>query len=186
MFCDRCGTHNPEDAKFCSNCGNTLSSGETPIGYQDLAHAVKPKRRKKKFLAAILVIAVIIAALCIAAALSGGEISFSTANIREAVTAKSVDPVTAEPVDATDVFSSDVGIIYMAAYIRNVPPDTEVSSVWTYIENGSDAMSDIIVIDGDCWVQFNLTSSDGFSEGDYKVDIYINGKIRKTLNFTVE
>lgn len=29
MFCEKCGTQNADDAKFCENCGNPLSSAET-------------------------------------------------------------------------------------------------------------------------------------------------------------
>ena len=30
MFCSHCGAENPEDAKFCSKCGNRIGVAETP------------------------------------------------------------------------------------------------------------------------------------------------------------
>ena len=30
MFCSKCGTENPEGAKFCSKCGNRLGAAVTP------------------------------------------------------------------------------------------------------------------------------------------------------------
>ena len=30
MFCAKCGTENPEEAKFCSECGNRLGAAATP------------------------------------------------------------------------------------------------------------------------------------------------------------
>ncbi len=38
MFCSKCGTENPEDAKFCSRCGAGMGAGAT--GAED---AVKPE-----------------------------------------------------------------------------------------------------------------------------------------------
>ena len=38
MFCSKCGTENPEDAKFCSKCGAGMGAGAT--GAED---AVKPE-----------------------------------------------------------------------------------------------------------------------------------------------
>ncbi|MFO7997174.1 MAG: zinc-ribbon domain-containing protein [Dehalococcoidia bacterium] len=31
MFCPKCGTENPEDAKFCSKCGAGLGAAATPV-----------------------------------------------------------------------------------------------------------------------------------------------------------
>ncbi len=30
MFCPKCGTENPEEAKFCSKCGAGLGAAATP------------------------------------------------------------------------------------------------------------------------------------------------------------
>ena len=30
MFCSKCGTENPDEAKFCSECGNRLGAAATP------------------------------------------------------------------------------------------------------------------------------------------------------------
>jgi len=38
MFCSKCGTENPEDAKFCSKCGAGMGAGAT--GTED---AIKPE-----------------------------------------------------------------------------------------------------------------------------------------------
>lgn len=34
MYCTQCGTQNPDDAKFCSDCGNRLIAESTNIGTQ--------------------------------------------------------------------------------------------------------------------------------------------------------
>ena len=206
MFCQNCGTQAEEGTLFCKNCGASLGTPAQQQPPQQNYYApqqpytqpqygqgvpsaqVPVKKKKKGGLIALIIVLALVAVLIVAAILNGGEISFSTANVSEAYMAASVDPYTSEPIDITDVFyQSETTEVYAAALIRNVPDDTKISAIWYYIPTGESVASENdIYTDEDMWVNFSLYLPSGFALGDYKVEIYINDKLKETLNFTVE
>jgi hypothetical protein len=130
--------------------------------------------------------------VALTAALSACSASFSTANISTAVLAKDVQGDNYDPVDPTSTFSPDQPVINLVVTLKNAPSDTKVKAVWTAVAvSGAPANIEIdqaeIVMEGSSNVHFTLSrpSSGAWPVGRYKVDIYLDGKLDKTLGFTV-
>lgn len=198
MFCPKCGVKSEEGARFCTGCGTPLAvkpadvvrqpfqqnpSHESPPPYSE------PQLKKKKGCLIVAgVAAFLLLVLIILAVMNGGEISFTTAHFSEAYMASKINPETSEPVVKTEVFPKrSTTKIYAVALVKNIPGDTKLSAVWYHIPTGSSLRTENdIVTDKDMWVNFNLTNPRGFVAGEYKVDLMINGKVEKTLQFRVE
>lgn len=196
MFCQNCGTKSEEGAKFCIGCGAPLQGRPAEAGRQKFQQSPSPDvqplyqqpppKKKRGCLIAGGVAALLMTVLIILAIMNGGEISFSTANYSEAYMASKINPETSEPVMKTEVFpKQSTTKIYAVALMKNIPGETKLSAIWSHIASGSNIKNDI-TIDKDMWVNFNLTNPRGFVAGEYKVDLLINDKLKKTLNFKVE
>lgn len=120
------------------------------------------------------------------------EFSASTATVSNAVMAKDVKGDTFEPSGITDSFSSDQGKFHAVVTISNAPSDTAVKAVWTAVDLGGVAPPSTLISEtelkssGTRNLDFSLApSGPAWPPGSYKVDIYLNGKLNRTLNFTV-
>jgi hypothetical protein len=184
MFCDKCGAENPENSEFCGSCGTVILSENVHESMPDTADI--HKRKRKGLWTVILSIAALLAAFVVIAVLNGGEFSFTTARFTDAVMASQIDPQSLEPVTATDVFPKTADVIYVTTFVKNVPPGTKVSAVWVYIPTGETLEGDPEILNGDAQVQFNVTMTNDFTIGEYKVDLLINDKVKQTLYFKVE
>lgn len=199
MFCSQCGKKAEDGAKFCAGCGAAIAGQSFGAGSQQphprpqqqirdnfskFAHLTK----RKGCLVAAGIVAFLFLLLIILAVLNGGEISFSTARISEAYMASKIDPVTSEPLIKKDIFPKrSTTRIYATALAKNIPSDTKFSAIWYHIPSGSNIRSENDVIaNKDMWLNFSLTNPRGFVAGEYKVEILINDKVKKTLNFKVE
>jgi hypothetical protein len=140
----------------------------------------------KRILASIaLLVAVSAAAVACSA-------SYSTANISSAVLAKSVDADFA-PVDPTTTFPTDQAVIHLALTLKNVPSDTTVKAVWTAVDVGTAAPADTKIDElektindsGNIDFTISLPSTGAWPVGKYKVEVYLDGKLKKTLEFSV-
>jgi len=86
MFCQKCGTENPETATFCMKCGNPIN--------QD---AVPEKKKSKKTLWIVGIITILILLLCITPA---GYAYYKVKNFIATYTPTSTNvPKTAIPTD---------------------------------------------------------------------------------------
>ncbi|NTV89918.1 MAG: zinc ribbon domain-containing protein [Clostridiales bacterium] len=165
--------------------------GQYQYGQQQYQQPVK-KKRKKGCLITVIIVALVIIGLIVAAVLNGGEIGFSTANISEAYMASMINPETSEPLLKTSSFPQAATTeIFATALVKNVPGDTVISAIWYYLpSDGSEAQSmrseNDVTADSDMWVNFSLYKPDGFVAGNYKVEILIDEKVSKTLEFKVE
>jgi hypothetical protein len=111
--------------------------------------------------------------------------SVSTANIADAY-------LTTDKTDAgkTTTFAQDQ-TFYLIARLANAPDDTKVKAEWIAVNvEGADPNT---VIDsaeatgGDQTFTFNLTNSNGlWPTGNYKVNLYLNDKLDRSLEFTVQ
>ena len=112
------------------------------------------------------------------------QFSASTANIADAKMAKD-----AEGQQPTTVFAQG-DVFYALVQLRNAPDDTTMKAVWTAVEaEGTDPnfkIDETSLTSGDDDLQFNLTNSGLWPVGKYKVDLYLNDKLDRTLEFTVE
>jgi hypothetical protein len=118
--------------------------------------------------------------------------SVSTATITNAVMAKEVQGDNFDPVGVTDTYPSDQPEFHAVVTVSNAPDDTVVKAVWVAVDVGSAAEPNTTVdetevtVEGSRNVDFTLTPAGGaWPPGSYKVDIYLNDKLDRTLNFTV-
>lgn len=109
--------------------------------------------------------------------------SFSTANIGEAWMAADVDGN-----NRTTTFSQDA-VFYAFVDLKNAPDDTQLKAVWTVV-NAEGIEPNLVLNEteftsGDAVVHFQLENDQLWPVGQYKVDIYLNSNLDKTLTFEV-
>jgi hypothetical protein len=110
--------------------------------------------------------------------------SASTANITKAVMTTDEAGQNETTVFApTDVF-------YCIVTLANAPDDTKVKAVWTAVAvEGADPNTSLMekeITTGLDTVTFNLSNNSPWPAGKYKVDILLNDKPAKTLEFEVQ
>jgi len=110
--------------------------------------------------------------------------SASTAKIQNAYTARFVND---EP-EETTVFSQDE-VFYAIVDLKNAPDDTVTKAVWYAVDaEGVESNFNIYeseITHGDGIITFDLSNDQLWPEGKYKVELYLNDKLDKTLNFSV-
>ncbi len=121
------------------------------------------------------------------------DFSVSTATITNGVMAKDVQGDKFEPVDVTVTYSVDQPKLHAVVSIANAPTDTLVKASWFAVDVGSAAAPNTLItetevkVEGSRNVDFTLSpSGNGWPPGAYKVDIYLNTKLDRTLVFTVQ
>jgi len=90
----------------------------------------------------------------------------------------------------TTVFSGDQ-TFYCVVKVSNAPDDTVLKAVWAVVNvEGVDPgllIDEVeITTDGQNVFTFNLQNDNLWPIGSYKVDIYLNGSLDKTLEFEVQ
>ena len=131
--------------------------------------------------------------LLLAGSAAGCSFSISTANITEAVLAKDIQGDTFEPVDPTSTFPTDQAVINLVVTVANAPSDTKVKTVWTAVDVGDAAPANTKIDEAEITMNdsgnahFTLSSpSTGvWPVGKYKVEIYLNDKLDRTLEYTI-
>lgn len=113
----------------------------------------------------------------------GGTIS--TANIRSATLSAN-----ASGSPAKTVFRQDDFTIYCIVELANAPADTVVKSVWIAADvEGVDPntlIDAVSLTSGDAKLTFDLTNNQLWPVGRYKVELYINDKLDRTLEYQVQ
>jgi len=126
---------------------------------------------------AVLTLAVLVSACSV-------NVSVSTANIRSA----KLSPNESGNPEAT-VFSPDDTTVYCIVQLANAPDDTVVKTAWTAVDvEGVDPntlIDEASLTTGDGTLTFNLTNNGPWPVGKYKVDVYLNGKLNRTLDYQV-
>ena len=125
-----------------------------------------------------------IAALALLAAMAACSFSASTANIADAWTA--ADEAGSQ---RTTVFAQDA-TFYAIVDLANAPDDTTVKAAWTAVEvEGADpntAIDETELTTGSGNLVFQLNNNGLWPVGRYKVDLYLNGELDRTLEFDVQ
>ncbi len=89
----------------------------------------------------------------------------------------------------TTVFAQDA-TFNLFVELNNAPDDTNLKASWIAVNvDGSDPNSVIYETDytsGDDVIRFYLTNDAPWGTGSYKVDIYVNGNLEKSLGFSVQ
>ncbi|MBN1311674.1 MAG: hypothetical protein JXB30_09660 [Anaerolineae bacterium] len=126
----------------------------------------------------------VVFAMMILAALAC-EASFSTASIDSAVMAADEDGT-----QETTVFAADQ-TFYCIVTLANAPEDTKVRAVWTAVDaEGEDPnlemdQSELTIVNENV-LTFSLSNEGLWPSGTYKVDLYLNDELDRTLEFTVQ
>lgn len=109
--------------------------------------------------------------------------SASTANIREAVLAR--DEEGTEP---TTVFAPD-DTFYLLVDLANAPEGTSVRASWTAVAvEGADPntfLDENELTTESGMLTYTLSNDGLWPVGEYKVDLYLNGELERTLEFEV-
>lgn len=124
----------------------------------------------------------LVVAVLIGAALAC-EFSASTASIGNAYTTANPDSGS-----ATTVFAPDQ-VFYAIVELKNAPDDTTVKAVWTAVNvEGVEPnfyITEATLSSGDGTLTFELSNDNLWPGGQYKVDLYLNDKLDRTLTFEV-
>jgi len=91
--------------------------------------------------------------------------------------------------DKTTVFGQN-DVFYCLVQLANAPSDTSVKAVW-YAVNAENTDPNLLIdqaetTSSDGVIPFNLTNNGPWPIGTYKVEIYLNGTLDRTLEFEVQ
>lgn len=136
--------------------------------------------KSKKLSIVFAVLALIVSTL--ACSLGGGDPALTNPRM-------STD---AEGVNTTTVYSGS-DAFYAVADLSNVETGSVVDAKW-YLVSAADydpgeIQSTSLTIEDKSlynYVSFELTSTEGWPAGEYKVELYLNGTLAHTLNFSVQ
>jgi len=125
-----------------------------------------------------------LAVLALVLATLACEFNASTANISDAFMARDN-----QGADRTTVFAQD-DVFYAIVQVANAPDDTIVKVVW-YAVSTQDFEPNLLLdqvetTTSDGVIPFNLNNEFLWSIGTYKVEIYLNGALDRTLDFQVQ
>jgi hypothetical protein len=92
--------------------------------------------------------------------------------------------------DQATVFAADA-VIYFIVVTKDAPSDTVLQAVWTAVKvEGEDPNLEINTTDTEVGINdtfvFNLSNDLLWPSGDYKVDLYVDGDLQRTLEFQVQ
>ena len=128
---------------------------------------------------------IVLAVLVLILATMACGFNASTANIRDAYMAR--DNAGA---DRTTVFAAE-DVFYCIVEVANAPEDTTVKAIW-YAVNVENTEPNLVIDEyevttSDATLPFNLVNNSGiWPPGTYKVEIYLNGTLDRTLDFEVQ
>jgi hypothetical protein len=109
--------------------------------------------------------------------------SASTANIGDAWMARDY-----EGTQRTTTFGPSE-VFYCVAELKNAPDDTTVKASWTAVSvegvEPNTFIDETAVTSGSGSLHFELSNSSLWPNGQYKVDLYLNDELDRTLEFEV-
>ena len=110
--------------------------------------------------------------------------SASTANISNARMARDYDGT--EP---ATIFTPDA-TFFCVADLQNAPDDTVVKADWYAVEVEGDEPNTFIdsaeVTSGSSSLHFELSNQGPWPVGKYKVELFLNGELKDTIEFSVQ
>jgi hypothetical protein len=110
------------------------------------------------------------------------------ADLGEVVTAEGIG-ANNSPVEVTDIFSSSQDFIYLVAEANYLEAGTTMFARWSY-EGEPFEDSTAVTADRDyqdTYVEFHLENlTDNMDEGDYTVQLFVNGNPVEAVDFTVQ
>ncbi|MCX6010262.1 MAG: hypothetical protein NTW48_09610 [Chloroflexi bacterium] len=147
--------------------------------------------KKNYYRAAILVILAVASLLL--GSLAGCECSASSASLSEATMCKNVDEEY-RPIEKTDVFAPDTPEIFCSFKYSYAPEDTEIKAQFIYVQgevqevtNRMIAETSVRTRENSGYGYFSCPSPPyGWTRGDYVVKLFVDGKEKLTVPFTVQ
>ena len=111
------------------------------------------------------------------------EASASTASITSAT-------LTADPASGaeTTTFTPDQ-TFYVSVVLANAPDSTKVKAVWSSVDDAGAAtkLAEKEIVGSGSPINFNAANNAGpWPAGKYRVEIYLNDTLNKTIDFSVE
>lgn len=102
----------------------------------------------------------------------------------------SIDTVSAAPTDPEDVFAPD-DLFYCSVKLSDGTPKTRVKAEWIYLGGGAEGERKEIyetegTFKGSRYVSFSLSDDEGLKTGAYEVILYLDGKEKFRVPFSVE
>ncbi len=111
--------------------------------------------------------------------------STTTASIKEAKMA--LDEEGARP---TTTFAPTDSTFFCNVDLANAPDDTKVKAIWTAVQaDGVDPNTQIDqteITAGSGTINFKLSNQQEWPAGKYKVDLYLNDKLARSVDFQVQ
>ena len=126
------------------------------------------------------ILAVVVTLLLVVLACGGSVTTASIASAKMAADSNGTQETT--------VFSQDQ-TFYCIVELANAPDDTKVKAVWTAVN--AEGQEPNLLIDqaeatGSGTLTFNLTNDQLWPVGTYKVDLYLNDTLDRTIQFEVQ
>ncbi len=133
-------------------------------------------------------LAVLVLVMAMMVLLEACSFSATTAHLKNVTLAKDKDGKT-----PTTVFGQN-DTFYCVGSLANAPDDTELTAKWYAVKvTGIEIEPNHLIAErtlksGTSGFYFSLVHNQGsiWPKGDYKVDLYIDGKLIQTLNFKVQ
>jgi hypothetical protein len=101
-----------------------------------------------------------------------------------------IDSVSAAPAEPQDIFAPD-DLLFCSVKLSDGTPKTRVKAEWMYLGSGTDGESKKLyetegTFKGTRYVSFSLSDDEGLKTGAYEVILYLDGKEKFRVPFTVE
>jgi hypothetical protein len=113
------------------------------------------------------------------------QFKFSTANLGTVTLSKDYNG--GKAIDPTETFSPQNHTFHAVVEVNNAPAGTVVGANWTILEDGEAVVhSKEIVLDGEQdFAHFTLSNPQDWESGTYRVEITLDGKAKRTIDFAV-
>lgn len=106
--------------------------------------------------------------------------------ITNAVTSKNVTGDTFDPSGITDSFPADQNVFHVVVTVSSAPSNTAVKVIWLTADNTSIGEYEI-KSDGSRNLDYTFKPDAGhLPAGNYRAAVYLNGKLDRTLSFSVQ
>jgi len=120
--------------------------------------------------------------------LSTCSFNITTAHIVSAQLARGYSQ--GKAIDPTTGFSPSDHVIHLVVVVGNAPDDTKVGATWYAVDAGGAQNEKLdtatgTLSNGQDHVDFTLSNTTDWPPGSYKVDLMLDGKKDRTLDFTV-
>lgn len=180
-YCSSCGRPLLENASFCTECGmpvQAAASQPQTTAYPDNMISPRPKKKMRiAVLAGLAVVAVIVLAMLI---MGGSDKSSGTAYLQNPQMTSGMTQ-DGRPVDKVTSYTPNTQQLIAVVELRQAPPDTQVRFDWVYV-NSNRLITTSTASNGkkgsDIYVFSILTNQGPWPVGDYRVDMYIDGRAK--------